>query len=146
MQIWEFVRELAFFFPLSGTEEHKNKIFDSYVENLEGICITNKCEYDWKKVLQAIQKTYTYSKFPPLADIIKCLPEGKIYKTYTPCKDEGSLIVVTLPNNKKYYFTARGIGRTLQSYKEEITLKYGDCQIETYPAGTVVIGNNIVLP
>ena len=54
--------------------------------------------------------------------------------------------MVTLPNNKKYYFTARGIGRTLQSYKEEITLKYGDCQIETYPAGTVVIGNNIVLP
>jgi len=146
MQIWEFVRELAFFFPLSGTDEHKNKIFDSYVENLEGICITNKCEYDWKKVLQAIQRTYTYSKFPPLADIIKCLPEGKVIKSYVPTKDEGNLIVLTLPSGKKYYFTACGIGRTLQSYKEEITRKHGGCEIDVYPKGTVVIGNDIVLP
>lgn len=146
MTIWDFLRELEFFYKYTGNDNDKNRLFSSYVENLEGICIANKCEYDWKKVLQAIQKTYTYSKFPPLADIIKCLPEGKIYKTYTPCKDEGSLIVLTLPDERKYYFTASAIGRALDKVKEEITLKYGDCHVEMYPKGTVVIGNSIVLP
>ena len=138
MQIWEFVRELAFFFPLSGTEEHKNKIFDSYVENLEGICITNKCEYDWKKVLQTIQRTYTYSKFPPLADIIKCLPKGRIYKPYKECVDEGSLIVITLPDGRIYNFTVSGIGRPLSTIKDEILKKHGPCEVKTYPKGSVM--------
>lgn len=147
MKIWEFVRELASFFPLSGTDETKNKIFDSYVENLEGIVLTNKCEYDWKKVLQAIQRTYIYSKFPPLADIIKCLPEGRIDKVYEPCENEGSLIVLTLPNGKKHYFTVCGMSKSLREIKEEILFKYGDYpKVEMYPKGTVVIGNDIVLP
>lgn len=146
MTIWDFLRELEFFYKYTGNDNDKNRLFSSYVENLEGICITNKCEYDWKKVLQAIQKTYTYSKFPPLADIIKCLPEAKVIKSYVPSKDEGNLIVLTLSGGKKYYFTSSAIGRSLDKVKEEITLKYGDCQVEKYPKGTVVIGNNIVLP
>lgn len=146
MQIWEFIRELAFFFPLSGTEEHKNKIFDSYVENLEGICISHKCEYDWKKVLQAIQRTYTYTKFPPLADIIKVLPECKIFKPYQECKDAGSLIALTLPNGITYDFTISGIGRPLENIKEEIKNRYGDCEIKIYPKGTIRIGNKYVSP
>lgn len=146
MQIWEFVRELAFFFPLSGTDEHKNRIFDSYVENLEGICISNKCEYDWKKVLQTIQRTYTYQKFPPLADIIKVLPECKIFKPYQECENEGALIVITLPNGMKYDFTVSGIGRHIETIKEEILKKHGDCDIKTYPKGTVIIGDKIFTP
>ena len=146
MQIWEFVRELAFFFPLSGTDEHKNKVFDSYVENLEGICITNKCEYDWKKVLQAIQKTYTYSKFPPLADIIKCLPEGKMFKPYQECKDEGSLVLITLPTGIQYNFIVSGIGRSLSTIKQEIVDKYGDCKVKIFPKGTMIIGKQIIEP
>ena len=123
MTIWEFLRELEFFYKYSGNENDKNRLFSSYVENLEGICITNKCEYDWKKVLQAIQKTYTYSKFPPLADIIKCLPEGKILKPYKECKDEGNLIVLTLPTGRKYYFTASAIGRPIDDIRQEIWLR-----------------------
>lgn len=146
MQIWEFVRELAFFFPLNGTDEAKNKIFDSYVENLEGIILTNKCEYDWKKVLQAIQQTYTYTKFPPLADIIKCLPEGKIEKVYNPCKNEGSLVVITLPNGYPYVFTIHGNSRPYNEIVDEIKFKYGSCKVETYPPGTVMIGKTIVTP
>lgn len=146
MTIWEFLSELEFFYKYSGSDNDKNRLFSSYVENLEGICITNRCEYDWKKVLQAIQKTYTYSKFPPLADIIKCLPEGKIYKTYTPCKDDGSLLVVTLPDGRFYDFTICSIGKSLDSIKNEIIEKYGDCNIELYPVGTVRIGKKIFLP
>ena len=144
MQIWEFVRELAFFFPLSGSEEHQNRIFDSYVENLEGIVISNKCDYDWKKVLQAIQTTYTYQKFPPLADIIKCLPQGKIFKTYKESADEGALIVITLPEGTIYSFTVSGIGKPLSCIKEEIKEKYGTCEIKTYPKGTLLIGKEII--
>lgn len=148
MKLWEFIRELAFFFPLNGTEEHQNKIFDSYVENLEGIAISNHCEYDWKKVLQTIQRTYTYSKFPPLADIIKFLPECKVFKPYKPCKDEGSLIVLTLPNGIKYNFTVSAIGKPLAKIKEELRLKYKPeeykkCKFEYYPAGTIIIGETI---
>lgn len=146
MQIWEFVRELAFFFPLSGTDEHKDRIFDSYVENLEGISISNKCEYDWKKVLQAIQRTYTYSKFPPLADIIKVLPECKIFKPYQECENEGGLVVITLPNGVKYDFIISGIGKPFETIKQEITEKYGNCDIQKYPKGTVIIGNQVFTP
>lgn len=143
MQIWEFVRELAFFYPLSGTDEHKNKIFDSYVENLEGIAITNKCEYDWKKALQTIQRTYTYSKFPPLADIIKVLPQCKIIKPYQECRGEGSLIVITLPTGLMQSFTVSGVGKSIDSFKEDIKQRYGTCDIKTYPKGSVLIGKEV---
>lgn len=146
MQIWEFVRELAFFFPLSGTDEHKNKIFDSYVENLEGICLTNKSEYDWKKVLQTIQRTYTYSKFPPLADIIKCLPECKIIKPYTEQKDDGQLGIVTLPNGYKYSFITRGNGKPINELKDDLKFKYKTFNIEIFPKGSVLIGKEVILP
>ena len=146
MQIWEFVRELAEFFPLTGTEEHQNKIFDSYVENLEGICIKNKCDYDWKKVLRAIQCTYTYSKFPPLADIIKCLPECRMYKPYVESVDEGSLIAITLPNGRIYDFTVCGFGKPIGVIKDEINKKFGNCTVKKYPKGTVRIGNDFILP
>lgn len=147
MQIWEFVRELAFYFPLNGTDEHKNRIFDSYVENLEGICISNKCEYDWKKVLQALQRTYAFSRFPSLAEIIKCLPEGKIFKPYEECENEGALVVVTLPNGVRYDFTVSGIGRPIENIKEEIKNKYGKYPgIKTYPKGTVIIGDKVFTP
>lgn len=146
MQIWEFVRELAYFFPLNGSEEHQNKIFDSYVENLEGICIKNKCEYDWKKVIKKIQCTYTYSKFPPLADIIKCLPECKVFKPYIESKDEGALVVITLPDGKFYDFTVCNIGKSLESIRDDINNKFGSCKIDTYPKGTVRVGKKLILP
>lgn len=146
MQIWEFVKELAFFFPLTGTDEHKNRIFDSYVENLEGIALSNKCEYDWDKVLKAIQRTYAFSRFPSLAEIIKCLPEGRIYKRYEECEGEGSLVVITLPDGRKYNFTVSGIGRPLSTIKDEILKKYGGCEVKTYPKSTVMIGNKIFEP
>ena len=152
MKIWEFLRELAFFYPMEKKEDKdKEKIYSSYVDNLEGIAISNKCEYDWKKVLQCIQRTYTYAKFPPLADIIKFLPECRIEKAYKPCKDEGSLIVITMPNGKKYQFTVCSWGKSLDRYKEEWQLKYKPeeyekIKIEQYPAGTVIIGDTIFLP
>ena len=146
MTIWEFLKELEFFYKYTGSDNDKNRLFSSYVENLEGICISNKCEYDWKKVLQAIQRTYTYQKFPPLADIIKCLPEGKIFKPYRECADEGTLIVITLPTGVIYSFAVSGIGRSFNVIKEEITEKYGDCDIKQYPKGSVLIGKQVILP
>lgn len=146
MKIWEFLEELEFFFNYQGKEEDKNKIFSSYVENLEGISISNKCEYDWKKVLQTIQRTYTYSKFPPLADIIKVLPECKIFKPYQECENEGGLVVITLPNGVKYDFIISGIGKPFETIKQEITEKYGNCDIQKYPKGTVIIGNQVFTP
>lgn len=152
MKIWEFLRELAFFYPMqTSNEKDREKIFSSYVDNLEGIAITNKCDYDWKKVLQCIQRTYTYSKFPPLADIIKFLPECRIIKPYTPCKDEGSLIVITMPNGNTYQFTVCNWGKSLSQYQEEWKLKYkpdeyAQIKIKQYPAGTVIIGDTVILP
>ena len=147
MKLWEFIRELAFYFPLSGTDEAKNKTFDMYVENLEGIAITNKCEYDWKKVLKVIQCTYTFKSFPSLADIIKVLPECRIIKPYKECKGEGSVIILTLPTGSKYLFVVSGIGRPITDIQAEIKEKFGsESKIEHYPKGTVLIGDEILLP
>ena len=140
MTIWDFLRELEFFYKYTGNNDDKNRLFSSYVENLEGICISNKCDYDWKKVLQTIQRTYTYSKFPPLADIIKCLPEGKIFKPYTPCENEGDLIVVRFPDGRINAFEASGIGKISVN---DIQEKHKGCIVERYPKGSVLIGKKV---
>lgn len=146
MKIWEFLEELDFFFPSNMKDENKKRLFSSYVENLEGIAIANKCEYDWKKVLQQIQCTYTYSKFPPLADIIKVLPECIIVKPYIECVGEGSPVVITLPNGVVYNFVISALGRSKETILDEIKTNYGYCDVKTHPKGTAVIGTQIVKP
>ena len=146
MKIWEFLEELAFFYPPNIKDEDKKRLYSSYVENLEGIVISNKCEYDWKKVLQAIQRTYTFSKFPPLAEIIKVLPECVKVKPYQESEDEGALVVITMPNGVMYDFTITGFGKPLSQIKSEIVEKYGNVQVKTYPKGSVLIGKQVILP
>lgn len=144
MQINKFLSDLELFYPYKGTEENKIKIFETYQENLEGICISNKCDYDWKKILMAIQRGYKKRDFPLLADIINFMPEGKKEEEYKPCKDEGSLIVVTLPNGTIYPFTVAGIGRNQETIFNEIKNKFGTCDIKTYPLNYQIIGTKVV--
>lgn len=146
MKIWDFLGELALFYPLKKEGEAREKLFSYYVENLEGICITKKEEYDWRKILMAIQRGYKKRDYPLLADIINFLPEGKIEKQYQACRGEGSLIVITLPTGQKYSFTVCGYGRSKDAIVEEIRTKYGACDISTYPKGSVLIGNTVVEP
>lgn len=147
MQIWEFLRELAIFFPLSGSEERQNKIFDSYAENLVDITTCDKkYDYDWKKVLQIIQRTYTYQRFPSLADIINCLPEARIYKPYQESEYDGRLVVITLPNGYKYSFTTHGTGKPIHQIQESLKDKYGTIKTEIFPKGSVLIGNTVIKP
>lgn len=144
MQINKFLSDLELFYPYKGTEENKIRVFETYQENLEGITLTNKCEYDWKKVLMAIQRGYKKREFPTLADIINFMPEGKIEKEYKPCKDEGSLIVVTLPNGTIYPFTVSGVGNQDKKIIDEIKKKFGTCEVKTYPSNFQLIGTKVV--
>ena len=81
MQIWEFIKELAFFFPLSGTEEHQNRIFDSYVENLEGIAISNKCDYDWKRYYRLYKELILFPNFHRSLQSLNACPNA-LYKSH----------------------------------------------------------------
>lgn len=146
MHILDFLTNLELFYKYSGSEENKIKVFNSYVENLEGICLNNKCDYDWSKVILAIQRGYKKREFPLLADIINFLPEGKIEKQYQPCKGEGSLVIITLPTGQKYSFTVCVYGKSKETIVDEIKTKYGICDVNIYPAGSVLIGNKVVEP
>jgi hypothetical protein len=90
----------------------------------------------------------TYEKkkgFPEPRVLYNYLAQCEI-KHYDISKDEGSLVLITLPTGIQYNFTVSGIGRSLGTIKQEIVDKYGDCKIEMFPKGTVIIGNQIIEP
>ena len=103
-------------------------------------------EIDFQKAKTLMFDTYEKKKgFPEPRVLYNYLAQCEI-KHYDISKDEGSLVLITLPTGIQYNFTVSGIGGSLGTIKQEIVDKYGDCKIEMFPKGTVIIGNQIIEP
>ena len=102
-----------------------------------------KKEIDFIKAKNLLFDNYDKRTFPDPKTLYSYLAQCEI-KNYHECESEGSLIVLTLPNGVKYQFTVTACGRSLGAIKDEIKEKYGAFpKIETYPAGTVIIGDKV---
>lgn len=145
MRIMEFLQQLEDIFPIGVAEEKKNKRFSLYIDVIEGEIQKNGKEYNLLKVLHYLIKTHQYKSFPAIADIIKALPIGEITQ-YQQCKNDGDLLVVTLPNGYKYEFTVSAIGKSIKELKNSIQRKYGTCEYSFYPKKTVIIGDKVFYP
>ncbi|MCM1003608.1 MAG: hypothetical protein NC408_04630 [Candidatus Gastranaerophilales bacterium] len=145
MRIFDFLKQLDEFFPLSENEDKKNNRFSMYADIIEGEIQKTGKEYDFKKIIQYLVRNYKYKTFPPMPEILDALPFGEIYR-YSKCANEGSLLVVTLPTGYQYEFTVSSIGKPLKQLEDDIKRKFGECTYQLYPKGTVIIGGKVYLP
>ena len=145
MTIFEFLQELECFFPLNEAEEMVKKRISFYADILKSEMAKTGKSYDYRKITQWFLKNYKYKTFPSLANIIDALPNGEV-QPYKECKDEGSLLVVTLASGYTYEFTVSGIGKSINDLKSDIKRKFGDCTYKFYPKGTVIIGGKVFMP
>lgn len=102
-------------------------------------------EIDFQKAKTMMFDTYDKRTFPEPKVLYNILYQCEV-KNYDVSANEGSLVVITLPDGRKYNFTVSGIGRPLSTIKDEILKKYGGCEVKTYPKSTVMIGNKIFEP
>ncbi len=142
MRLFEFLRDLEAFYPLNESEEKVDKRIASYAEIIEGEIIKKGGEYDFSKMLRHIQTHYTFKTFPSVPYLLELLPDFKI-KNISNVKNEGELVIMTLPNGKKYAFTVTNFGLTDKNIEEKAKRKWGYVDIKRYPKGTVLIGNEV---
>ena len=101
MDLREFLRQLALFFPLRGTEEQKRAKIESYVELLSGEIHSKYDNFNYEALLKILKMSY--DTFPALKDIRKHLDYGKVIKESFSGR-EGEVIKRTL-NGVEYEFT-----------------------------------------
>ena len=141
-KIAAFLFDIAQTYPIRSGLNAEQVIEDTRTY-LVGKCYNKKFDFDKAKSL--LFDDYKQKSFPLPKEILAYLMQSEI-KNYHECENEGSLIAITLPNGITYDFTVCGFGRPLENIKQEIQNKYGDCEIKTYPKGTVRIGNKFILP
>ena len=101
MDLREFLKQLALFFPLRGTEEQKRAKIESYVELLSGEIHSKYDNFNFEALLKILKMSY--DTFPALKDIRKHLDYGKVIKESYSGR-EGEVIKRTL-NGIEYEFT-----------------------------------------
>lgn len=142
MNLFEFLRNLEAFYPLNESEDKVNKRLSSYVDILEGEIVKSGKKYNYDKVLKYIQMNYRYKQFPSLPDILEFMVQGEV-KEIAECKDEGCLVVVTMPNGVKYPFEVAPFGKSVEEIKKHVISNYGNVEVRIYPKGTLLIGNEV---
>lgn len=138
MRIMDFLQQLETMFPLKEADEKKQRVFSLYVDVIEGEVVKNGKEYDFQKILHHLIRTHKYKTFPSVADIIEAMPIGEVTQ-YEQCKDEGALLVVTLPSGYQYRFTVSASGKKREAIESDIKRRYGECTYQFYPKGTVIL-------
>lgn len=141
-QLEDFLIDLAEIYPLERTKNF-DKVIGHYTDYLLQFCIGK--EIDFKKVKFAIFDRNKTNKFPDLYTIRECLFLGEVTQ-YQQCKNEGDLLVVTLPNGYQYEFTVSAIGKSIKEIQSSIKRRYNNCTFQFYPKGTVIIGDKIFVP
>lgn len=101
MDLREFLKQLALFFPLRGTEEQKRAKIESYVELLSGEIHSKYDNFNFEALLKVLK--LSYDSFPTIKDIRKHLDYGKVIKESYSGR-EGEVIKRTL-NGIEYEFT-----------------------------------------
>lgn len=141
-QLEDFLINITDFYPISSNKNFDNVIAQSLDYLLQFCCGK---EIDFKKARNYVFENYKFKGFPDLAILKESLLNAEIIKQKY-CKDEGGLVVVTFPTGKIFTFEISPLGKPLEEIKKQVIAKYGNVQIKTYPKGTVMIGNTIVLP
>ena len=101
MDLREFLKQLALFFPLRGTEEQKRAKIESYVELLSGEIHSKYDNFNFEALLKVLK--LSYDSFPTLKDIRKHLDYGKVIKeSYSGREGE---VIKRIVNGIEYEFT-----------------------------------------
>ena len=101
MDLREFLRQLALFFPLRGTDEQKRAKIESYVELLSGEIHSKYDNFNYEALLKILK--ISYDTFPALKDIRKHLDYGKVInESYSGREGE---VIKRMVNGIEYEFT-----------------------------------------
>ena len=146
MDVYQFLAKLNKFYPSNDKDDMFNERVNEYSKEILGIANSKDVEYDYDKIFSHLLKNYRYKTFPTLADIINVLDEGIVRKTQQECIDAGKVLIVTLPNGFRYEFVISSIGRPKDEVLAKLYKRFGECKVVIYPAGTCIIGNQIVVP
>lgn len=76
MDLREFLRQLALFFPLRGTEEQKRAKIESYVDLLSGEIHSKYDNFNYEALLKVLKMSY--DSFPTIKEVRKYLDYGRI--------------------------------------------------------------------
>lgn len=142
-KIGDFLMDIAQTYPIRQGVNAERVIENARVYLIEKLY--NK-EIDFQKAKTLMFDNYEKKNgFPEPRVLYNYLIQCEV-RHYDPSKNEGSLVVITLPNGYPYVFTIHGNSRPYNEIVDEIKFKYGSCKVETYPPGTVMIGKTIVAP
>lgn len=139
-QLEDFLINLTDFYPITSTKSYDNVIAQA-VDYLMEFCY-NK-QIDFKKARNFVFENYKFKSFPDMALLKDAIQDSVIRIPYQGGTDDGCVVIITLPNGKMYDFEVCGFGNDIEALKSSIRSKHGNCQISTYPKGTVLIGNEI---
>ena len=141
-QLEDFLINITDFYPISSNKNFDNVIAQSLDYLLQFCCGK---EIDFKKARNYVFENYKSKGFPDLALLKESIICSEIKKTKT-CEDEGCLVVLRTGGNHIYGFKVSTTGRSLEDIKKDATARFGNVKVETYPKGSVLIGDKVFLP
>lgn len=134
-QLEDFLIDVSEIYPISSKLNYES-VIEQYTDYLLEFCI-NK-QIDFKKAKHYIFENNQYRSFPDMRTFKESLFVAEITQ-YQQCKDEGALLVITLPSGYQYHFTVSARGKKLDKIKQECKRRYGECTYQFYPKGTVIL-------
>ena len=141
-QLENFLIDLTEIYPLN-TSKNFEKVIEEYTDYLLQFC-ENK-EINFKRVKFAVFEKNKFKKYPDFSMLKECLAIGEMTQ-YQKCKNEGELLVITLPDGRKYQFIVSAVGKNIQDIKSSVKRRFGDCKYDFYPKGTVINGEKVFIP
>ncbi len=141
-KISEFLFDIAQTFPI-----YRSGSIETVIEDVRTYLVgyLYDKEIDFSRAKKLIFDKHEKTTFPTPHELLDALMKSEIVHVKSS-EDYEKVVVLTLPNGYKYVFTLCNTGKTLDEIKEECTHKYGECKFKTYPKGTVLIGDKVVLP
>ena len=140
--IGQFLADISQTYPVTrGVDEEKA------IENARVYLVGKlyKKEIDFEKAKTLLFDNYDKRIFPEPKVLYGYLSQCEV-KNYHTTADDGSLVVMTLPNGRIYSFELTSFGHTIEEIKGALIKKYGNVQVRTYPKGSVLIGRDVVTP
>lgn len=141
-QLEDFLISITDFYPIASSKNFDNVIAQS-LDYLLQFCY-NK-EIDFKKARDYIFEHYKFKGYPDMPLLKESILSSEIKKIDT-CKNEGCLVVIRTGGNHIYAFEISATGRSLEDIKKDATARFGNVKVETYPKGSVLIGDKVILP
>lgn len=138
-QLEDFLIDISEIYPISAKLNYE-KVIEQYADYLLEFCINKQIDY--KKAKHHIFDNYHYRNFPDMQTFKESLFVAEVTQ-YQQCKNEGALLVVTLPNGYQYRFTVSAIGNNQETIKKDVEKRFGNCNWQLYSKGTVIIDEKV---